>query len=122
MSGAGRCSITSKQILRFTDIAIDVQSKAAFGLVGEAAQAAVPYLQKALAEQAVIDLKPFAADAKKRIGAAVADFTGQNAGLSATVAINDLRLTGIAYDNKTLRIIADAKGTVNVAISSLALH
>jgi len=109
-----------RQILRFSDIALDVKSKAAFGLVGEAAQAAVPYLQKALAEQAVIDLKPLAADAKKRIGAAVADFTGQSAGLSANVAINDLRLTGIAYDDKTLRIIADAKGTVTATISSLA--
>lgn len=111
-----------RQILRFEDIALDVQSKAAFGLVGEAAQAAVPYLQKALAEKAVIDLKPFAADAKKRIGAAVSDFTSQGGGLAATVSINDLRLTGIAYDDKTLRIIADAKGTVNVAVSSLAWH
>jgi hypothetical protein len=108
------------QILRFTDVALDVQSKAAFGLVGEAAQAAVPYLQRALAEQAVIDLKPFAADAKKRIAAAVSDFTSQGNGLAATVNINDLRLTGIAYDDKTLRIIADAKGSVNVAVSSLA--
>jgi hypothetical protein len=110
----------NRQILRFTDIALDVQSKAAFGLLGEAAQAAVPHLQKTLAEQAVIDLKPFAADAKKRIGAAVSDFTGQSAGLSANVIVNDLRLTGIAYDDKTLRIIADAKGNVSVAISSLA--
>jgi hypothetical protein len=65
-------------------------------------------------------LKPFADDAKKRIGAAVSDFTGQSAGLSANVTVNDLRLTGIAYDDKTLRIIADAKGTVSAAISSLA--
>ena len=43
------------QILRFTDVAVDVESKAAFGLLGEAAQAAVPYLQKTLAEQAVIE-------------------------------------------------------------------
>jgi hypothetical protein len=109
-----------QQILRFSDVALDVQSKAAFGLLGEAAQAAVPYLQKTVAEKAVIDLKPFAADAKKRIAAAVAQFTSQGNGVSASVAINDLRLTGIAYDDKTLRIIADAKGTVNVAVSSLA--
>ena len=120
MSGAGRCSIRTHQILRFTDVALDIQSQAAFGLLGEAAQAAVPSLQKTLAEKAVIDLKPFAADAKKRIAAAVAKFAGQGNGVSATVGINDLRLTGIAFDDKTLRIIADAKGTVNVAISSLA--
>lgn len=109
-----------RQILRFEDIALDVQSKAAFGLVGEAAQAAVPYLQKALAEKAVIDLKPFAADAKKRLASAVSDFTSQGNGIAANVTVNDLRLTGIAYDTTTLRIIADAKGAVNVAISSLA--
>ena len=62
------------QILRFTDVALDVQSQAAFGLLGEAAKAAVPYLQKTLAEQAVIDLKPFAEDAKKRMAAAAAEF------------------------------------------------
>jgi hypothetical protein len=109
-----------RQILRFTDVAVDVQSKAAFGLLGEAAQAAVPHLQRTLAEQAVIDLKPFAADAKKRIVTAVSGFAGQNASLSASVSVNELRLTGIAYDDKTLRIIADAKGSVSVAISSLA--
>ena len=62
---------TQNQILRFTDVALDVQSNAAFGLLGAAAQAAAPLLQKTLADEAVIDLKPFAADAKQRIGAAV---------------------------------------------------
>jgi hypothetical protein len=109
-----------QQILRFTDVAVDVQSRAAFGLLGEAAQAAVPYLQKTLAEHAAIDLKPFAADAKKRMAAAVNDFTGQGSGVTADVVINDVRLLGIAYDDTTLRVITDAKGTVNVAISSLA--
>jgi hypothetical protein len=109
-----------RQILRFSDVTVDVQSKAAFGLLGEAAQAAVPYLQRALAEHAVIDLKPFAADAKKRVGTAVSGFAGPVTGLSASVVVNELRLTGIAYDDKTLRIIADAKGNVSVAISSLA--
>jgi hypothetical protein len=108
------------QVLRFTDVALDVQSQAAFGLLGEAAQAAVPYLQKAVAEQAVIDLKPFAADAKKRIAAAAGGLTDQASGVTANVVINDLRLTGIAYDDKTLRIIGDAKGAVSVAVSSLA--
>jgi hypothetical protein len=108
------------QILRFTDIAVDVQSQAAFGLLGEAAKAAVPYLQKTLAEQAVIDLKPFADDAKKRMAAAVADFTGGGSGVTATVVINEVRLTGIAYDADNLRIVADAKGNASVAVSSLA--
>ncbi len=110
------------QILRFTDIALDVQSEAAFGLLGAAAKAAEPYLQKTLSEKAVIDLKPFAEDAKKRIAAAIGGFTTQGSGFRANVTVSDLRLTGIAYDGKTLRVIADADGTVDVAISSLSMQ
>ncbi len=97
-----------------------MQSNAAFGLLGAAAQAATPLLQSTLADQAVIDLKPFAADAKTRIATAVAGFANQSPGMSADLTINDLRLVGIAYDDKTLRIIAEADGTVNLAITSLA--
>jgi len=111
-----------RQVLRFADVALDVQSQAAFGLLGDAAQAAAPYLQSMLAEKAIIDLKPLAADAKKRMAAAVGDFTKQDGGLAATVTVNDLRLVGIAYDETTLRVIADAKGSVGVTISSLATH
>jgi hypothetical protein len=111
-----------RQILRFTDMTLDVQSQAAFGLLGMAAEAAAPHLQKMLADKAVIDLKPFAADAKKRIAAAVGDFAAQGNGLRATVSIDDLRLAGIAYDSDTLRIIADANGAVSVVVSSLAMQ
>jgi hypothetical protein len=110
----------ANQILRFTDVTLDVNSKAAFGLLDAAADAATPYLQKILAERAVVDLKPFAADAKTRIAAAVGNLAAQASGVTASAAVNDLRLTGIAYDNKTLRIIANAVGSVNVAISSLS--
>jgi hypothetical protein len=112
----------ARQLLRFADVALDVQSKAAFGLLGEAAQAALPYLQRTLAENAVIDLKPFAADAKRRMADAAGDFTRQGGGVSANVSIDELRLAGIAYDATTLRVIADARGSVNVAISSLVLQ
>jgi hypothetical protein len=110
---------SAQQILRFTNVTLDVQSQAAFGLLGAAAQAAAPYLQKTLAEKAVIDLKPFAADAKKRLAAAVGQLAQQAPGLAATATVNDLRLNAIAYDSKALRVIADADGAVNVAISSL---
>ena len=88
-----------RQILRFIDVTLDVESRAAFGLLGMAAEAAAPYLQKMLADKAVIDLKPFAADAKNRIAAAVGDFAAQGNGLRAGVSIDDLRLAGTAYDN-----------------------
>ncbi len=109
------------QMLRLADVALDVRSSAVFGLHGVAAQTAVPLLQQTLTDRAAIDLKPFADDAKKRIAAALRNFTKQEGGVSANVTINDLRLTGIAYDDNTLRVIAQADGTVNVAISSLAL-
>jgi hypothetical protein len=111
---------TQTQILRLTDLTLAVESEAAFGLLGAAARAAVPYLQKALAEKAVLDLKPFAADAKTKIAAALADFqkdVGQ--GVRVDTKIDTLRLTGIEFDSKTLRVIAEADGSAKVAISEL---
>ena len=108
-----------QQLIRFTDIELDVQSEAAFGLLGAAAQAARPQLRDALAERAVIDLKPFAAEAKKEVAAAVADFAGQGSGVRIDAAVNDLRLVGIAFDAATLRVIAEAAGAVKVAVSSI---
>jgi hypothetical protein len=108
------------QILRLTDIELDVQSEAAFGLLGAAAQAARPQLRDALAEHAVVDLKPFAAEARKHIAAAVAEFSKQDPSVRVDAAITDLRLVGIDFDAKTLRAIAEADGSVKVAVSSLA--
>jgi hypothetical protein len=101
---------TEKQILRLTDTSLAVESEAAFGLLGAAARTAMPHLQKALAEKAVLDLKPFAADAKKKITAALADFQHNSAGVQVNAAIDDVRLTGLAFDSKTLRVIAEAGG------------
>ncbi|HSS07968.1 MAG TPA: hypothetical protein VLK83_12625 [Rhodanobacteraceae bacterium] len=39
--------------------------------------------------------------------------------MQVDAAVTDLRLADIAYDAKTLRIIAEADGTVKVAISAL---
>src|SRR4051794_24349278 len=64
----------AQQVLRLTDIELAVESEAAFGLLGSAARAAVPYLQRALAQKAAIDLKPFASNAQKRIAAVISDF------------------------------------------------
>jgi hypothetical protein len=107
------------QILRLTDIVLAVESEAAFGLLGAAARAAMPYLQQALADKAVIDLKPFATDALKKIGAAVADFRNVADGVQVNAQVTGLRLAGIAFDAKTLRIIAEANGTASATISKL---
>jgi hypothetical protein len=71
------------------------------------------------AKEPAIDLKPFAADAKSKIGLALAEFQKNGAGVHVETAINDLRLTGIAFDSHTLRVIAEASGSAKVAVSDL---
>jgi hypothetical protein len=107
------------QILRMTDLTVAVDSDAGFGLVGRAARAAQPYLKKALEEHAVIDLKPFAADALKQIGVALADFERDNKDVRISAKVNGMRLTGIAFDSHTLRVIGEADGNARIAILRL---
>jgi hypothetical protein len=107
------------QILRMTDLTLAIDSDAAYGLLSAAARAALPYLEQGLAEQAVVDLKPFAADARKKIADALADFREVTQGTRVDAAINDLRLTGIAFDADTMRIIAEAGGTVRATVTAL---
>ncbi len=108
-----------KQMLRLTDLSLAVESEAAFGLLGAAARAAIPYVQDALADNAVIDLKPFAADARQKISAAIAEFRQNSEGVRVDAAVTDLRLTGIEFDSTTLRVIAEAAGTAKVTVSEL---
>ena len=116
----GKPTLDSKsQMLRLTDLSVAVESKAAYGLLGAAAHAGMPHLQKALADKAVIDLKPFAADALRKIGDALADFQQNKDGVQVEAAVHDLRLTGIEFDSATLRVIAEATGTAKVAVSEL---
>ncbi len=107
------------QTLRLTDIALDVDSEAAFGLLGAAARAAIPYLKDTLADNAVIDIKPFADHARSSMEAALAEFRTAAAGVQADVNFTDLRLLDMEFDAKTLRVIAEANGTANVTVSSL---
>jgi predicted small integral membrane protein len=107
------------QTLRFTDLELAVESEAAFGLLGAAARAAMPLLQKTLAERATIDLKPFASNAQKKIAAVMADFQKNENGIRVGAEISSLRLGGIAFDSKTLRVIAEADGAINVNVTAL---
>jgi len=108
-----------RQMLRFDKITLDVDSEAAFGVLGVAARAAVPYLERTLAGNAVVDLAPVAANARKSIETAIADFRKNTSGVRVEAAVLDLRLAEIEFDSKTLRVIAEADGTVRVAITSL---
>jgi hypothetical protein len=109
----------AQQVLRLTDIQLAVESESGFGLLGTAARAAVPYLQKALTEKAVVDLKPFASNAQKRIAAVISDFRKNEDGVRVAAEITTLRLAGIAFDSKTLRVIAEASGAINVTVTAL---
>jgi Domain of unknown function (DUF4403) len=109
----------AQQTLRLSDIQLAVESEAAFGLLGTAAREAMPYLQKTLAEKAVIDLKPFAANAQKKIADAIADFQKNEDGVRVEAEITSLRLADIAFDSKTLRVTAEADGAINVFVTAL---
>jgi hypothetical protein len=112
----------AQQMIRLTDMVLDVRSNAAFGLLGAAARTAIPYFQVVLEESAVIDLKPYAASARTGIAAIIADYDKQDDGLSTDAAVTGLRLVGIEFDSKTLRIIAEAEGTAKIAVSKLPKH
>jgi uncharacterized protein DUF4403 len=109
----------ANQILRLANVEMGVESEAAFGLLGAAARAVMPHLQKTLAEKTAVDLKPFLGDAQKMIGSAVSDLQKNEANVRVTTDITNLALADIAYDSKTLRLIAEVSGTINVTVASL---
>lgn len=109
----------AQQVLKLTDIELAVESEAAFGLLGAAARQAMPFMQTALAESATIDLKPFAAEAREKIAAAMADLRKSEQGIKVDANVTAVRLAEIAYDSKTLRIVAEADGVINVAVTQL---
>ena len=110
----------AQQTLRLADIQLAVESEAAFGLLGAAARAVVPQMQQALVQKATIDLKPIAANAREKIAAAIADFQKSEDGVKVEAKIDSLTLADIAFDSKTLRVIAEAGGSLNVSVTKLS--
>jgi hypothetical protein len=104
------------QVLRFTDVTLELESE---GVMGAALRAAAPYLQAAVAERTTIDLKPFAANARRSIAAAIGEFRGAGDGVRVDASVADLRVVDIAFDASTLRIIAEADGVAKVTVTSL---
>ena len=98
----------AQQTLRLTNIELAVESEAAFGLLGAAARAVMPHLQRALADKATFDLKPFATNAQKKIAAVIADFQKNEDGVRVAAEITSL-----------LRVIAEAEGAINVYVTAL---
>lgn len=107
------------QTLRLTDVELAVRSEAAFGLLGAAARAVIPHLQQTLADRLIVDLKPFASNAQRKIAAAVADLQKNEEGIRVDADITSIRLAGIDFDSKTLRVLVETEGTINAAVSAL---
>jgi hypothetical protein len=109
----------SQQTLQLTDLRLAVESDAAFGLLGAAARSVVPHLERALLDRSVIDLKPFAENARAKIATAMSGFQRNEGGVRIDTDISSLTLTDIAFDAKVLRVIASAEGTMSANVSAL---
>jgi len=109
----------NRQTLRLDDLAFTVDSDAAFGLLGAAAKAASPALQNALARNAVLDLRPALANARKSIDRALEDFRAQGNGINTDLQVTGLRLVGVEFDQQVVRVTAEVDGVVRVAVSKL---
>jgi len=107
------------QTLRLTDVQLAVESEAAFGLLGAAAREAIPHVQQALADRMIVDLKPFANNAQRKVAAAIADLQRNEEGIRVDAEISSIRLADIAFDSKTLRVIVETDGTINAAVTAL---
>jgi hypothetical protein len=106
------------QILRLTDLEFDVHSEGILGLLGSAARWATP-VRAALAEKAVLDLRPYAESARKRIEVVIDELRSRENGLRIDAALSDLRLVDIDFDSDMLRLIAESDGTARAAVATL---
>jgi hypothetical protein len=109
----------NRQALRLDDLALTVESEAALGLLGVAAKAAIPALQNTLARNAVLDLRPALANARKSIDRAVADFRMHGDGIKTDAQVTGLRLIGLEFDSQILRVTAEIDGIARVAVTKL---
>ena len=67
-----------------------------------------------------LDLVPLAANARQSIERAIADFRKNADGVNVEAAVTGVRLAGVEFDAKTLRVVAEADGTVRVTVTKLA--
>ena len=57
---------------------------------------------------------------RRMIASAISDLQKNEDGVRVTAEITNLSLADIAYDSKTLRMIAEASGTINVTVARAA--
>ena len=107
------------QVLRLTDLSVAVTSDAAFGLFGALAQRAAPYLQQALHEHATIDLKQISSGAQQKLAGIIDGLKTEQNGARVNASVSSVRLGEVSFDSSTLRVIAEATGTLNVTVTQL---
>jgi hypothetical protein len=71
-------------------------------------------------QKATLDLKPIAANAREKIAAAIAEYQKSEDGLKVDAKIDSLTLADIAFDSKTLRVVAEAGGSLKVVVTKLS--
>ncbi len=108
-----------QQIVRLENVSLAVEADALSGLIGAAAQTAIPSLQAALERNAVIDLKPSLANARRSIDRALSDFRQNNEDIKVDASLTGLRLVGLEFDSKIVRVTAEADGIARVALNRL---
>jgi hypothetical protein len=109
----------NQQIVRLEEVSLAVESEALFGLIGVAAKTAIPSLQAALERNAVVDLKPSLANARRSIDKALSDFRLHNEDIKVDATMTGLRLIGIEFDSRIVRVTAEADGIARVALTKL---
>jgi hypothetical protein len=109
----------NQQIVRLEEVSLAVESEALFGLIGVAAKTAIPSLQAALERNAVVDLKPALANARRSIDKALSDFRLHNEDIKVDATMTGLRLIGIEFDSRIVRVTAEADGIARVALTKL---
>ncbi|MET0866516.1 MAG: DUF4403 family protein [Pseudorhodoplanes sp.] len=109
----------NQQIVRLENISLAVESDALFGLIGAAAKAGIGSLQKALERNAVIDLKPAIANARRSIERALSEFRQNNDDVKVDATVTNLRMVGIEFDSNIVRVTVEADGIARVALTRL---
>lgn len=110
----------SRQVLRFDEVAIDIESQAALGALAMVARAAVPALEQRIAQSAVVDLLPIAINIRKNIEAAISDSRNAPPGVQIDASVVDIQLADIGFDAKTMRVIVETQGTVKAVVTKFS--
>jgi len=111
-----------RQMLRFADIKIDVESESAFGMLGFAARAAIPSIERAIRDHAVVDFKPYLASARDAVTASLSDLRTDIPGVQVDAAVSEIHVADIAFDSRTLRVVGHVDGALKASVTGLPMQ